>query len=180
MAKPADQTEAEGKIRLDKWLWQARFFKTRTLASKVCAGGHVRLDGRHVKRASQMVMVGQILTFAQARDVRVVEILALSERRGPASEAQTLYRDLTALGDAAEADEAASSGSAARLGGEPEAGDTQGTATVTGKAASKPAGQAKPNKPGATHAASPRRERGAGRPTKAERRATDRLRGTDF
>ena len=176
MAKPADQTEIQEKIRLDKWLWQARFFKTRTLASKVCAGGHVRLDGRHVKRASQMVMVGQVLTFAQAREVRVVEVLALSERRGPASEAQALYKDLTALDEASGACHATGTDAATGIESAAAPNSTGALATAPMPAKS----QAKPTKPGASQAASPRRERGAGRPTKAERRATDRLRGSDL
>lgn len=82
-------------IRLDKWLWQARFFKTRSLASKVVSAGKVRVDGTPVSKASRAVGVGDTLTFPQARQIRVVTITALGDRRGPATEAQTLYVDLT-------------------------------------------------------------------------------------
>lgn len=82
------------RIRLDKWLWHGRFFKTRSLAAKVVAAGKVRVDGTPVSKPSRMVEAGQVLTFPMGRDVRVVRILALGERRGPAPEAQGLYDDL--------------------------------------------------------------------------------------
>jgi ribosome-associated heat shock protein Hsp15 len=87
--------EETGKIRLDKWLWQARFFKTRTVAVGVVKGGHLRVNGTRVVKAAQLVGPGDVLTFPQARSVRVVRIIAPGLRRGPASEAQTLYDDLT-------------------------------------------------------------------------------------
>lgn len=80
--------------RLDKWLWYARFFKTRTLAAKTCNGGHVRSGGAAVAKAHHQVRVGDVLTFAQGRYIRVVKVLALGTRRGPAIEARTLYEDL--------------------------------------------------------------------------------------
>ena len=81
-------------IRLDKWLWRARFFKSRALASKLCAAGRVRIDREVVTKAHAAIRVGQVLTFPQARDIRVVRVTALGERRGPASEARNLYDDL--------------------------------------------------------------------------------------
>ncbi len=90
-----DATDGPGaSIRADKWLWYARFFKTRTLASKVCASGQLRLSGSLVAKAHQKVKVGDVLTFPQGRHIRVVKVLALGSRRGPASEAQGLYEDL--------------------------------------------------------------------------------------
>jgi len=80
--------------RLDKWLWHARFFKTRTLAAKVCNGGHVRSGGTSISKAHHAVRVGDVLTFAQDRYIRVVKVLAIGARRGPATEARTLYEDL--------------------------------------------------------------------------------------
>ena len=80
--------------RLDKWLWRARFFKTRTLAAKLCNGGHVRSGGNAITKAHHQVRIGDVLTFAQGRYIRVVKVLALGTRRGPASEARTLYEDL--------------------------------------------------------------------------------------
>ena len=82
-------------IRLDKWLWFARFFKTRGLAAKLVTGSHVRVNGIRVSKASYAVGPGDTLTFPQADQIRVVRILAPGTRRGPAPEAQTLYDDLT-------------------------------------------------------------------------------------
>lgn len=89
--------ETVPKIRLDKWLWQARFVKSRSLASKLVKGGHVRVNGTKVSKASTAIAPQDVLTFPQARDVRVVKIVALGTRRGPAPEAQTLYEDLTPI-----------------------------------------------------------------------------------
>jgi ribosome-associated heat shock protein Hsp15 len=80
--------------RLDKWLWRARFFKTRTLAAKLCNGGHVRSGGNAISKAHHQVRIGDVLTFAQGRYIRVVKVLAVGARRGPASEARALYEDL--------------------------------------------------------------------------------------
>ena len=80
--------------RLDKWLWRARFFKTRTLATKICSGGRVRSGGATVAKAHHLVRVGDVLTFAQGRYIRVIKVLALGTRRGPATEARALYEDL--------------------------------------------------------------------------------------
>ncbi|RVT84050.1 RNA-binding S4 domain-containing protein [Rhodobacteraceae bacterium CCMM004] len=81
--------------RLDKWLWHARFFKTRSLATRQVSGGHVRVNGTRAAKASQGVAVGDVLTFVQGRAVRVVRLLALADRRGPAPEARALYDDLS-------------------------------------------------------------------------------------
>lgn len=83
------------KLRIDKWLWQARFFKTRSLAAKQVSSGHVRVNGTRAGKPAQGVAPGDVLTFIQAREVRVVEVVALGERRGPAPEAQALYIDRT-------------------------------------------------------------------------------------
>ncbi len=88
-------SETVDKIRIDKWLWQARFFKTRSLAAKVIGAGHVRVNSQKIAKPAVTVKPQDVLTFAQAREIRVVRILALGDRRGPASEAQTLYEDLT-------------------------------------------------------------------------------------
>lgn len=81
--------------RLDRWLWYARFFKSRSLAAKNCAGSKVRINRRIAGKASANVRVGDVLTFPQGRDIRVVRIADLGTRRGPAVEAQVLYEDLT-------------------------------------------------------------------------------------
>jgi ribosome-associated heat shock protein Hsp15 len=118
-------------LRADKWLWYARFFKTRSLATRVCNAGQVRVGGNGISKAHSKVKVGDVLTFAQGRHIRVVKVLALAIRRGPATEARALYEDL-------KPPEAAN-----RL---PRHGD-------------------------------PGRAPGAGRPTKKDRRAVDRLIG---
>ena len=82
-------------IRLDKWLWQARFFRSRALASRVCLSGKIRIDGVPVKKTHFNLRIGVVLTFPQARQIRVVRILGLGTRRGPAQEAQNLYEDMS-------------------------------------------------------------------------------------
>lgn len=88
-------TEAQAKLRIDKWLWQARFFKTRSLAAKQVSGGHVRVNGDRAQKPAQTVGPGDVLTFPQGRIIRVVRVELLGQRRGPAPEAQTLYTDMT-------------------------------------------------------------------------------------
>jgi ribosome-associated heat shock protein Hsp15 len=121
-------TEEDGR-RLDKWLWFARFCKSRTLASKLCAAGKVRIGGELVHKAHYLVRAGDVLTFPQGPHIRVVRVVQLGIRRGPATEARTLYEDLA-----------------------PPA----------------------PREPTTFQ-----REAGASRPTKAERRALDRLRSEE-
>ena len=82
-------------MRLDKWLWQARFFKTRALAAKVVQDGRVRLGGEATGKPHRAVGEGDVLTFPQGHSVRVVRILGLPTRRGPAPEARALYDDLS-------------------------------------------------------------------------------------
>lgn len=88
-------TPPRSTIRLDKWLWHARFFKTRTLAAKIVSGGHVRVNASKTAKPAHKVGEGDVLTFAQGSRIRVVRILAPGERRGPAPEAQMLYADMS-------------------------------------------------------------------------------------
>lgn len=83
--------------RLDKWLWCARFFKTRGLANKMVGAGRLRLSGKVVSKAHQLVRPGDVLTFPQGPNIRIVKVLFLAERRGPAPEAQMLYEDLAPI-----------------------------------------------------------------------------------
>jgi ribosome-associated heat shock protein Hsp15 len=119
--------------RVDKFLWFARFFKSRTLASTVVADGRVRINGERCAKASTIVKAGDVLTFPTGSLVRVIKVVSGGERRGPASEARLLYEDLTPPREVRDAE---------------------------------PATPAK-------------RERGSGRPTKKERRATDALTDED-
>ncbi|MGJ8621461.1 MAG: RNA-binding S4 domain-containing protein [Yoonia sp.] len=88
-------TDPRPTIRLDKWLWHARFFKSRSIAASVVTGGKVRVDGQPVSKPARAVGPGDVLTFIQATETRVVRVVGCGERRGPAPEAQTLYEDLT-------------------------------------------------------------------------------------
>jgi len=119
-------------LRLDKWLWFARFFKSRTLATHFLETGKARMRGAVVKPAAQ-VRIGDVITFSLRGAVRIVEVRALGMRRGPATEARGLYEDLSPPVPAK---------------------SPEGTSPFE-------------------------RDPGAGRPTKADRRAIDRLRGTD-
>jgi ribosome-associated heat shock protein Hsp15 len=87
--------EPEDGLRLDKWLWYARFFKTRPLAAQLAEKGRIRINRVPVKKPHYRLRPGDVLTFPQGRTIRVVRVRALGNRRGPASEAQTLYEDLT-------------------------------------------------------------------------------------
>ena len=118
-------------IRIDKWLWFARFCKSRTLAAKLCASGRIRMDSRIVEKAHHGLKIGDVLTFPQGPHIRVVRVLALGERRGPSPEARGLYEDLSPV-------------------------------------------SAEPKESAALPAP---RDPGAGRPTKADRRAIDRFTG---
>jgi len=81
-------------LRLDKWLVQARFFRTRTLASEMVDAGHVRVNGIRMAKPAHPVGAGDTLTFAQGDRIRLVRIVGVSVRRGPPEEAQALYDDL--------------------------------------------------------------------------------------
>jgi ribosome-associated heat shock protein Hsp15 len=82
-------------IRLDKWLWQARFFTSRSLAAGVVTSGKVRVDGILVGKPARAVRPGNTLTFVKEADTKVIKIVACGSRRGPAPEAQALYEDLS-------------------------------------------------------------------------------------
>lgn len=121
------------QIRIDKWLWHARFFKSRTLAGKLCHASKLRLNDQTISKAHVLVGPGDVLTFAKENAVKVVKIIDIGTRRGPAPEARALYEDLSPP-----------------------------PPTKADPGLSGPAGL---------------REPGSGRPTKAERRALDRLMG---
>ncbi|MBF9196120.1 RNA-binding S4 domain-containing protein [Microvirga terrestris] len=85
----------EDRQRLDKWLWFARFAKSRTLAAKMVTSGYVRLNGQRTDNAAKGVGVGDVVTVALARATLVVRVEGLGQRRGPATEARLLYLDLS-------------------------------------------------------------------------------------
>ena len=88
----SDRDRPGDKLRLDKWLWAARFFKTRSLAKAAVEGGKVQLAGQRVK-VSREIAAGDILQIRQGWDERVVVVKALSEQRHGAPEAQLLYEE---------------------------------------------------------------------------------------
>lgn len=82
----------DAPVRIDKWLWAARFFKTRSLASKAVAGGKVYINGQRVK-AARPVNIGDTLNIRRAHLEFEVKVLGLSGKRGPATVARTLYKE---------------------------------------------------------------------------------------
>lgn len=126
---------AEGRQRIDKWLFFSRAVKSRSLAAKLVVAGRVRINRDKAAQASDLVKPGDVLTITLDRRIFVWKVLAAGVRRGPAEEARTLYEDMSP----------------------PPA----------------PKGQALPD------AIPALREAGSGRPTKRERRQTDRLLGED-
>ena len=81
---PSDETENEHRVRLDKWLWAARFFKTRALAAEAIDGGKVDVNGARAKRA-KMVQDGDEVRVRQSPFEHIVHVRGVSERRGPAT-----------------------------------------------------------------------------------------------
>lgn len=82
---------SEERLRLDKWLWCARFYRTREMAAAACASGTLRINGFRVEKAGREVKPGDVLTVPQRGDVVAVRVLAGAKRRGPATEARLLY-----------------------------------------------------------------------------------------
>lgn len=137
--------------RVDKWLWFARVVKSRSLAQKLVAGGHVRINRDKTTTPSKTVRAGDVLTVAVAGRILVLKVRLPGTRRGPAPEAQTLYELISPL--------------------PPSPGDAPQEAggVVPDDGSGRPLAARGPD--------TARRERGSGRPTKRERRETDRLRG---
>ena len=93
--------QAPGRVRLDQWLWAARFFKTRTLAASAVAGGKVELNGQHAKRSAS-VRSGDQLRIRLGPYEHIIEVRDLAARRGPASAAALLYEETAASREARE------------------------------------------------------------------------------
>lgn len=106
-------------MRLDKWLWCARFYKTRALSAEAANGGAIRVNGVRATKAGLGVKIGDVLTFARGRRILVVEVVAFAERRGPAADAVTLYREIP---------EADADGGSAPRDGDPPDGHAEGDA----------------------------------------------------
>jgi ribosome-associated heat shock protein Hsp15 len=82
--------------RLDQWLWFARFVKSRSLAARICTAGVVRVNQVTIKKANQMVRIGDTIAVTQGAFCRTVRVLGLGARRGPAAEARRLYEEIGA------------------------------------------------------------------------------------
>jgi ribosome-associated heat shock protein Hsp15 len=85
-------TESLQEVRADIWLWAARFYKTRSLAKQMLAGGKVQVAGQPIK-PSRMLRAGDVLTVNRANELYEITVLAVSDMRGPAVTAQALYRE---------------------------------------------------------------------------------------
>ena len=126
---------ADGRQRIDKWLFFARAVKSRSLAARLVVAGRVRINRDKAAQASDTVRTGDVLTITLDRRILVWKVLAPGARRGPAEEARDLYEDMSPA---------------------PAAHD-----------------------PALPDAVAPVRQAGSGRPTKRERRQTDRLMGDE-
>jgi ribosome-associated heat shock protein Hsp15 len=84
--------QADDRVRIDKWLWAARFFKTRSQAAQAVTGGLVHVNGQRVKPARQLG-VGEQLRITRGQETFLVRVIGLAERRGPASQARSLYEE---------------------------------------------------------------------------------------
>jgi ribosome-associated heat shock protein Hsp15 len=85
---------SEQRLRLDKWLWYARFYKSRTLATGACSAGRIRVNGARTDKPHHPLKAGDVLTFPHGPHVRIIRVLAIGARRRPAPEARLLYEDL--------------------------------------------------------------------------------------
>ena len=141
-SKTDDRSDGAASQRLDQWLWYARFAKSRTLAQALIDRGKVRLNRNRIGKVSQTCKQGDVVTLSLGPRIRIVRVVGLGTRRGPATEAAVLFEELTPqavpLTDRAKS--------------------TDGTVDASGAVMS--------------HGV---REAGAGRPTKRERRQTERL-----
>ena len=94
MALPADGGEDRAWQRLDKWLWCARFMKARSDCARLVTDGAIRINRQPTDKPHARLRPGDVLTLPLRQEVRVIRVLALAARRGPAPEAQTLYEEL--------------------------------------------------------------------------------------
>jgi ribosome-associated heat shock protein Hsp15 len=92
MRQTSDEAPGAGRVRMDKWLWAARFFKTRSLAVEAIEGGKILVGGERVKPA-KLVQAGDVVSVRLGPYEHVVSVRGVSERRGPASVAATLYEE---------------------------------------------------------------------------------------
>lgn len=134
-AQSPPEYDSIGSQRIDKWLWFARVIKSRTLAADLVLAGKVRVNRIRVEKPSHVVKSGDVLTIALGTRIRILEVRGAGIRRGPVSEAQALYLDLTP--------------------------------------------PPPPREPNQVEPTASGRDAGSGRPTKRERRLTDKLQDGD-
>jgi ribosome-associated heat shock protein Hsp15 len=89
--------------RIDKWLWHARVVRTRSAAAALAGSGHVRLNGTRIDAPSRIVKMGDVVTVALDRTVRVLKVLGFAERRGPSEAGRALYEDIAPVPERARA-----------------------------------------------------------------------------
>lgn len=167
----ANSTDMPAAIRLDKWLWHCRLVKTRTLAARLISAGKLRVNEVRVRKPATLVRPGDWITAALHNQIKVIQMLAPGTRRGPASEAQTLYRSLA---DAAEPDQE-SDAAKSDQGQRPdhnEAGQNGPSAPATTARATEEA----PTTPPSASPRPGRAQRVGRRPTKKARRQLEKWR----
>lgn len=86
-----DNNDTPGALRLDKWLWMTRFCKTRAIAQRLANKGRIRINGRVVDKPHALVRAADVITLPLPASVKVLKVLHLPDRRGPATEAQASY-----------------------------------------------------------------------------------------
>ena len=95
------KTPNQPKLRIDRWLWQARFFRSRTTAAEEVSEGHVRVNGQRIVKPGYALGSGDVLTFPLGGRIRLIRVVELGQRRGPSQEARRLYDDLDPLPEGA-------------------------------------------------------------------------------
>ena len=94
MPRNGPEPSVVGRQRIDKWLWHARMVRTRTAAADLAASGYVRVNGVRIGAPGRSVRIGDVITLALDRSVRVVKVAGFTARRGSATTARSLYADL--------------------------------------------------------------------------------------
>jgi ribosome-associated heat shock protein Hsp15 len=120
--------------RIDKWLWHARVVRTRSAAAALAVSGHVRVNGQRIDVASRAVRLGDIVTVALDRSVRVLKVAAFADRRGPAESARVLAEDLMPASETAPAPPATAAAGVRSAGaGRPTKRDRRAIAHLRGE-----------------------------------------------
>ena len=119
--------------RIDKWLWHARVVRTRSAAAALAVSGHVRVNGQRIDGASRAVRLGDVVTVALDRSVRVLKVAAFADRRGPPESARLLAEDLTPASEPVAATQAAAGPARPSGAGRPTKRDRRAIAHLRGE-----------------------------------------------